>query len=273
MINKESINIMKNNLVDLITIEEQKKVDKEFLDRSNKNDELHDSDVSGSSNNNLTDTDNNLINIDLKSEYLQSAEVNLLSRKAIIDAKLNKKLSIVNDYQNFFYLSEKRKITDTLYSNINLNVLKNKRFPTLKLTAPLSFINLQKKNESLKKNILVQFNKKEIKDAIILKSIRGGFKIFCKGLIGFMSKSQVLKGIKNKISYNNMILSKNDLTINTSTVRNCSLNMHFQNIKQNFSNSRKRRFNSIETSFLFNNKKHEKNRKNIKTKSNKRRRI
>ena len=273
MTNKQNINIMENHLTDLTTIEKQKRIDKEFLDHLNKKNDSRNSDCSHTSNISLVNLDNNLANISLKSEYLQAAENNLVSRKAIIDAKLNKKLNIVNDYQNFFYLSEKRKTTDTLYSNINLNVLKNKRFPTLKLIAPLNFINLQKKKESLKKNILVQFNKKEIKNAIILKSVRGGFKIFCNGLIGFMSKSQVLKGIKNKISYNNMILSKNELTINTSTVQNCSLNMHFQNIKQNFSNSRKRRFNSIETSFLFNNKKHEKNRKNIKTKSNKRHRI
>jgi hypothetical protein len=191
-----------------------------------------------------------------------------ISKKAIIDNKLNKRLTVVNDYENFYYLSEKKKGQDSLYSNININVLKNKRFPTLKLETPLNFVNL-KNEKSLKENILTKFNKKESKNAIILNSTKSGFNIFYKGIIGFITKDQMLKGLKVEISYNGMLLFKKENVISKTKVSNCLMNIYFQTIKHNFSKTKRRRINFVETGFVFNNKKYEKNRKNIKTKNNK----
>jgi hypothetical protein len=191
-----------------------------------------------------------------------------ISKKAIIDNKLNKKLNIVNDYENFYYLSEKKKGQDYIYSNININTLKNKRFPTLKLATPLSFINLKKDKKSLKENILLKFNKKDNKSAIILNSTKGGFNVFYKEMLGFISKDQILKGLKEKISYNSMLLPKQTGVISKTKISNCLMNIYFQTIKHNFSKTKRRRINFVETRFTFNNKKYEKNRKNIKTKNN-----
>jgi hypothetical protein len=203
---------------------------------------------------------NSLINIENNNSFI--------SKKAIIDSKLNKKLNIVNDYESFYYLSEKRRGQDYIYSNINIKTLKNKRFPTLKLATPLNFINLKKDKKSLKENILLKFNKKDKRSAIILNSTKGGFNVFYKGMIGFIAKDQVLKGLKEEISYNNMLLSKEANIISKTEITNCLMSIYFQNIKHNFSKTKRRRINFVETTFTFNNKKYEKNRKNTKTKTN-----
>lgn len=200
---------------------------------------------------------------------VESNNKSFISKKAIIDAKLNKKLNIVNDYENFYYLSEKKKGQDSLYSNININILKNKRFPTLKLATPLNFVNLSENKKSLKENILLKFNKKQNKNAIILNSTKGGFNIFYKGILGFINKDEIIKGLKDEISYNSMILSNETNIISKTKISNCSMNIYFQTIKHNFSKTKRRRINFVETGFIFNNKKYEKNRKNIKTKNNK----
>jgi hypothetical protein len=207
----------------------------------------------------------------INSQILANIESNkntFISKKAILDDKLNKNLNIVNDFENFFYLTEKKHTQDTLYSNISINILKNRRFPTLKVAIPLNFLNLKKNNESLKENIILKFNKKQNKDAILLNSTKGGFNVFYKGILGFITKDQVLKGIKGDISYNNMLLFEKELNVSKTKVSNCLMNIYFQTIKHNFAKTKRRRINFVETTFTFNNKKYEKNRKNFKTKNN-----
>lgn len=199
--------------------------------------------------------------------YIEANKNFILAKKAFIDVKINKKLNLVNDYKDFYYISERKKTTDSLYSQINNKTLNNKRFPLLKIDAALSIIKLNYKEKSIKKNPILDLKNNKEKSAIILNSSKGGFNIFYKGLIGFLPKNQMLKSLKNKINYTQTFLKlNNDIPKTNITVTKGSLNIYFQNIKYNFAQIKKRKINNIETSIIFTN---EKDRKNIKTKDNK----
>ena len=212
---------------------------------------------------NLTEKDLNTLEI---------CKNNLLNVKGLINNKENpnKRINLIDDFNTFYYLPEKKKGKNLLHTVLNTKTLSNNKFPNLKLEANTPFNTFNKHYGLLKKNPLTEIlNTKEV---TLLNLQKKGFNSFYKGILGLLPKDQVLKTVKNKINYSDILLKDKKYIIKDVKIKNTFVNIYFPNIRFNFSKTKKRRINLTETYFTFTNKKHEKIRKNTKAKAIKQRR-
>lgn len=210
-----------------------------------------------------------IINLhNIKPFFIENNKDYIYSKKGFINDKssTHKNINLIDDYNNFYYLPEKRKSKNILYSILNLKTLSNNKFSNLKLKTNISSFNFDSSYKSIKRNPTL--NKSDNKNLTILGANKTGFNVFYKGILGILPKNQILNSLKTSITYNNLLVKNESKIPTVANVKNTLIDIYFQNIRFNFSKTKKRRISLTETHFTFTNKNYEKPRKKDKTKNN-----
>lgn len=203
---------------------------------------------------------------ELISEIARSEES---KKKVMLDNKIRKRVHVVNDYSNFYYLPESEKLSN-LYIYTKKKQFRSKKFQQIKVTAltfdfkPNTIRNLTEENP-----ILRLCNKKTNKNLILLNPMKGGYKAWYNGCIGFVDKRTAFASMVNTLNWNKIFFQKEERSLNAGVI-DSNLNIYFPTIKNNFSKTRKRKVNFTEINLTFLDKDYAKNRKTTKTKIDKR---
>jgi hypothetical protein len=185
-----------------------------------------------------------------------------LSQKAYYDAKINKKIDVINSYENFHNVISAHKNN---YYYLNEKVVKNKNFSGLAIKVNLSSSAFKIKEVSLSESSLFSPRKSE-SPLRVMGNQKSGVLLQSKNLIGVGSKNDTLLHLKNTLSYKDILLKEKNVPL-VSNRKNSLFNISFPSIKYNFAKSKKRRqvFGEVNVNFIV--KKYEKNRKDFKTKN------
>lgn len=201
--------------------------------------------------------------------FSDEANAIVCKKKVMIDDKIRKRVRLVNDYLNFYALPQKNNLGN-LYVYTKEKEFKSKKFQQLRINTitfdfkPTKVVNLIEDNPILK-----LCSKRKAKRLILLNPSKGGFKAWYKGAIGLIDKRTAFVSMIDNLDWAKIFFAKKSTNINANII-DSNLSAYFPVIKNNFSKTKKRKINFTEINLTFLDKKYAKDRKEIKTKADRR---